>query len=426
MTPSITLEGLSTLRSDQLLPGRTHTLLDLGCSGACPRSARISSSVHELDARAWDRLTAGLGPWARRGSLAAAERGAGPGAQHRYVVFERDGEATGVAAVRLDRFHAPALSELLPDDRLGALLGRLMGLGEGPLAVPVLVCSVGFGCGGTGFHFREDVDPRDAMAQLSMALRRIAATCPPSQRPVGLVLEEAVPPSEAWATALRAHGYSPVDSGPRMVLALDLRWRDFDDYSAALKSKFRVKAKRAYAKSAALEPRRLGGVELARQAEALAALHAAVVSKADFRVGEGGLCLASLMDELGDDVIVQAYLLDGEPVGWLCAIEHDGVLMAHSVGFDQQLNRRLSIYPRMLCDFLRIALERGLHTVDYGRTAQQIKSTIGAVPVPTRSHVRLRSELLSPLLGGVLGGLEAPREPLRQPFKVAVLAQRAA
>jgi hypothetical protein len=426
MQLSIPLESLSLLRSDDLVPSQVHSLVDITCPGSCRRSARIVASIRQVDARAWDQLTAGLGLYAQRGFLEGAARDDLDGA-HRYVLFSQDGVPTGVASVRLTRFHGPALASILPARPLAHWLARGVGVAPGPMALPVLVCSTSFGCGGTGLHFVDGVEPRDALAQLRQALGRIIADPPAGQRPVGLVLEEPTEVSRGLRSALGRQGFAALPTSPRMVLDLDPSWRDFDDYLAALKSKFRVKAKRAYTKSKQLESRVLSTKEVVLHQARLRELVAGVVDQAGFHLSGGSAdALAPWMRGLGADMVVQGYFLEGELVGFLTAFERDGMLDAHSVGFDYGLNRAHSIYPRMLYDYLRIALERGLNRVDYGRTAQEIKSTVGAVPVATRSHLRHRSEVVNPLLGLITAGIQPPQEPQRRPFKAQAPARRAA
>jgi len=427
MQISLPLESLALLRSDDLVPSRVHTLMDISCSHACSRDARIVSSIRQVDARAWDRLTHGLGLYAQRGFLEGVERSGSEDIAHRYVVFSQDGEATGVASIRLARFHGPAMESLLPESPAVQLLARAAGVGLGPIAMPVLVCGAGFGCGGTGVHFSDAVKPWDGLVQLRQALRRIAADMPRGQRPLGVLMESAGPVARDLGTALDVHGFVALDTSPRMVLALDAGWNDFDDYLSSLKSKFRVKAKRAYAKSKALEARVLSVDEIAQHLPRMRELHAEVVGQAGFHISGGSVdSLVSLARSLGSAMVVQGYFLDGALVGFLTAFEGEGVLDAHSVGFDYGLNRGHSIYPRMLYDYLRIAMERGLDQVDFGRTAQEIKSTVGAVPVPTRSYLRHSNALINPFMGLVTRLLEPPTEPQRQPFKAEVIARRAA
>jgi hypothetical protein len=77
---------------------------------------------------------------------------------------------------------------------------------------------------------------------------------------------------------------------------------------------------------------------------------------------------------------VVGYLLHGELVGYFAAIVAAGRIDAYCVGFDYAINRKNAIYHRMLFDHLQLAIDRGVKRVVLGRTAQDTKSALGAVP----------------------------------------------
>ena len=56
--------------------------------------------------------------------------------------------------------------------------------------------------------------------------------------------------------ALKDYNYSPFLVAPNMLLHVAENWQTFEDYLAALKTKFRVKAKKALQRSAVTQKRR--------------------------------------------------------------------------------------------------------------------------------------------------------------------------
>jgi hypothetical protein len=223
-----------------------------------------------------------------------------------------------------------------------------------------------------------------------------------------------------------AAGYSRLDTGPGMRLRLDPRWRTFDDYLASLVSKYRVKANRAYAKSAALTVRPLGVEEAAAHVETMQPLYDDVLRRGDYRLGHADLSrVIRLAETLGDAFVLQGSFLGDRLVGFSTALVGDGVIDAHLVGFDDALNREHGIYPRMLYDYLKLGLARGARQVSYGRTATEIKSTLGAEPIPTLCCIRHRRPVLNRLLPAVTRAVQVPDEPQRAPFKKAWYEARA-
>ena len=55
-------------------------------------------------------------------------------------------------------------------------------------------------------------------------------------------------------------------------------------------------------------------------------------------------------------------------------------LDAHFVGINYEYNREYAVYQRMLYDYIQIAIENRLQQINFGRTASEIKSSVGAEP----------------------------------------------
>ena len=67
-------------------------------------------------------------------------------------------------------------------------------------------------------------------------------------------------------------------------------------------------------------------------------------------------------------------------VGFATALVNDKHLDAHFIGLNYDLNKTHSIYPRILNDYIRLGIKKRLKQINFGRTASEIKSTVGADP----------------------------------------------
>ncbi len=401
----------------------TIALKGLGCPCSSSRQLQLESSIDELHGGAWDALVRDQDLYFQRRYLRGVQRGGPAEVQHRYALFSQDGQPVGVACFQVVRFVGPSVDPLLQDSPLARWVVRAAGLDDGPLSLPVIVCGSTFNCGETGFHFAPQVSAQQALRHLAGALRRIRR----EQRASGALFKEFVPSSGPLAGNLPRAGYTELPTGGRMVLTLDPGWASFDDYLGSLKSKFRVKARRAYAKSRTLHVRPLDTAELQLYRVRMERLYAGVLDKAGYSLGRVGMgSLVQLRASLDSEMVVWGYFLHQELVGFMTAFQVGDSLDAHLVGFDYNENHAHSIYPRMLYDYLQIAIERGLSRVNYGRTAEQIKSTLGAEPVPTRCYLRHDNPLLNPFLGMITRSISSAEPALRQPFKAAVVAERRA
>jgi len=217
--------------------------------------------------------------------------------------------------------------------------------------------------------------------------------------------------------AIGRHSFAELSLEPAMVLRLDPSWDSFETYLDCLASKYRVKAKRAYAKSQALRIKDFDADDLLAHQERLMELYHAVHDKAEYRLGELSFStFLNLRRTLGPDFILRGYFHQDALVGFLAGFAHQGILEAHLVGLDYKLNHELSIYPRLLCDFLKIAIERRCKQINYGRTASEIKSTLGAEPLEWSCYLRHRNFLPNHLTRLIVPRLQPAVSPLRMPF----------
>ena len=75
------------------------------------------------------------------------------------------------------------------------------------------------------------------------------------------------------------------------------------------------------------------------------------------------------------------YRKDGHWVGFITAIVDDEAVHAMHMGFEPHYAQQSQFYQRSMMDLVRLAMEERKPLLNMGRTATEIKSTMGAVPV---------------------------------------------
>lgn len=85
-------------------------------------------------------------------------------------------------------------------------------------------------------------------------------------------------------------------------------------------------------------------------------------------------------------------------VGFISGVINNTSLDAHFVGIDYQLNRKHAIYQRMLYNYIEIAIDKKLKTINFGRTASEIKSSIGAFPQDLTMYLRHKKTIKNRIL----------------------------
>lgn len=201
-------------------------------------------------------------------------------------------------------------------------------------------------------------------------------------------------------------------------MRLRLRWKDFDSYKNTLKSKYRVKVNRADTLSNNLTVRSLSASEIRSNKDSLQLLYNNVTSKAVFNTLTITIeTYALLKDAFKDRIIFKTYNRDGVLVGFSTAFIVDDVLDAHFIGLNYEFNKTDAVYQRMLNDYIRQGLSLGVKEINLGRTASEIKSTLGAVPEQLRCYIKHRRTAANMLFKPLVRQIEMTEYKQHTPFK---------
>ncbi len=379
------------------------------------------------DLCAWDRVAGATGPVpvaldARHvlALLAASERQV---AAVRWWVGE---ELVGVAVVEdtvaesraLDR-HVEARSPLF------RAASRWVHGRSGLLRFRVRVVGNVLGSGEAAYRFVAGVAPEEAARAVDRAVRR-GPSGPGGRRPAVVLVKDfrvADDAGQVGGGVSWRPGWFDLEFDPVMQVPVGRDWMEFSDYLGALRTKARTKVNRIAVCSEGCAFEELGLEEVRARAVALHALYLEVYGGAAFRLG--GLHaedLVRMKEQWGEAFRVVSIQHEGEEVGFFCGFRGEDCIEAFMVGFHPGFHRELALYQRMLIEFIRWGVETGRPVVNLGRTALDIKSSVGALPVRMAMAVRFRNPVLH-LAARIAARLSRPKMPeLKQAWRAEALA----
>lgn len=217
---------------------------------------------------------------------------------------------------------------------------------------------------------------------------------------------------------LKSFDYASMHVEPNMIIYLKPEWQSFSDYTDALKSKYRVKANRADAKSEALEAKIFTVEAIKKHKNELQALYQNTIDNADFNAQILNLdTYIHLKNTFKERFIVKGYFLSGQLVGFLSAMQNGSNLDAHFIGIDYENNKEYGIYPRILNDYVRIGIATESKQINLGRTASEIKSTLGAQPKTLTCYCKHKHFLPNQILKPFVKNVQIKSFKQHQPFK---------
>ena len=182
--------------------------------------------------------------------------------------------------------------------------------------------------------------------------------------------------------------------------------------------KYRQPARSAFKKSEGLVSREMSLEDILAVNGELFSLFCKIAEKDRFvlqQVPEKYFC--TLKAEMGDQLKVTGYYHEDQLIAFMTHIPNGHLLEAHYIGYDPELNRELKIYQRMLYDTVRFAIDEGYTCISLGRTAMEIKSTIGAEGQQMNMYVRMTQPHVNRLARPVMRNLSMEEWIPRSPFR---------
>lgn len=208
-------------------------------------------------------------------------------------------------------------------------------------------------------------------------------------------------------------------SQPNMFIDLRPEWTKETDYVQALTKKYRDQYKRARKKAIGIEKRQLTLDEIDQLENEIYTLYRHVADHAPFNT----FFLTknhfySLKKELGDSFRFFAYFESGELIGFNTLIHHDEILETYFLGYDEKIQKEKMLYLNMLYDMLGCSIHNGFKRINFGRTAMEIKSSIGAKPEQLFGWMQHKNTMVNRNLGFIFNLLEPKAKWIeRNPFK---------
>jgi hypothetical protein len=282
----------------------------------------------------------------------------------------------------------------------------------------VLVCGNPFVSGPHGFQFDAQLSVEVKADLLCQAMDQAAQELRKQGENIAICLiKDFTCYNKELVKHLKKCGFGVVGADPIMVLPILPQWNSFEDYTGGLISKFRSKALTAYKKSLDVSSKVLSGSEMIGAVDQWYPLYEQVyLQSANRWTPLTASTLIRMKETLGDAMIFTGYYWNEKMVGFSVAIL-DESMEAHLVGMDYSVSKELYLYSRMLYDFVQMGIACKSKEIVFGRTAVEIKSALGAVPVELGNVMRHSRSIPNLFVRWITHSLEYETDSIRKPWK---------
>ena len=169
---------------------------------------------------------------------------------------------------------------------------------------------------------------------------------------------------------------------PNMLFSIPELWHAEQDYVDALNKKYRDQYKRARKKIVELEKRKMKLEDIIAHEDTIYDLYFHVAQNAPFNT----FFLAKnhfrvFKEKLKDNFLFYGYFENGKLIGFNTLIKNGKTLDTYFLGYDDAVQKEKMLYLNMLYDMIGYAIKKNYESIVFGRTALEIKSSVGAKPV---------------------------------------------
>lgn len=376
-------------------------------------SAKAFNSVDAIPALDWESLNIQNNTYFSVAFLRVFET-SNPKIAFKYIVIYDNLNAVGLANIQIISL---SIDAILKNIKISKSVKRIFRFFLCNYPLKIMFCGNVFLSGEHGIILNQDIDKKKAFLVISKAIKKLSSL--KENRPLhAIFVKDFYQESLHITDHLLDYNYMKMPVEPNMVFKLNSNWKTFEDYTDDLKSKYRVKVNKADKTSSGLTAKLFNEDDFKVYKEELQQLYENTISNADFNAQVLDLnTYIKLRALYKDNFIVQAYFYEDKLVGFLSALDNNNHLDAHFIGLDYELNKTYAIYPRILNDYVRLGIERQVSQINFGRTASEIKSTIGATPENLVCYTRHRHNVINKILKSFIGQVKIKDFKQHEPFK---------
>lgn len=216
------------------------------------------------------------------------------------------------------------------------------------------------------------------------------------------------------------YGFHKFTVQPNMMMETRTNWKTIEDYNNDLKSKARIRYKRTLHKLEPIKSHEMDIEELEKNKDSMLNLYLNIANNASFNLfylKED--YFLHLKKQLDSKIKIIGYYNESDVlVGFYTIVKNYDHLDAHFLGYDPATNKENLLYLNMLFDMVAQGIELNVQKICMSRTAIEIKSSVGAIPLNMHCYLKHNNKYLNKLVPGFIDYFYRNEEwTERNPFK---------
>jgi hypothetical protein len=341
----------------------------------------------------------------------------------RYVIIYKNKEACAILYFQLTEFKANVFGDLLSGEindikshRMKLFEKYVESKDEEDVLFRLFTCGNNLISGEYGFQRTEKISKKDFYTLFTTLLKTISSEESLGSKIAAVLVKDFETPIE------ELEGNSKFESfnvEPNLVVEIPEGLKSLEDYLLPFSKKYRNRAKSILKNRSEFEIKYMELSEIEKHTERIYSLYHNIYAKAKFKL----LLLphnyfAETKKIFPDRFFMRGFYSGDELIAfssWF--IMPDKTIEAHYIGMDYEMNSKLELYQNILYSFIELAIETGNHKVNLGRTAAEIKTTVGAKAHDLTCYVQPQNTLSKLICKPFIQFLKPKEWIPRNPFK---------
>ncbi len=380
----------------------------------------------EVEVDSWNNVLNHSNVYLELDYLKLLENTPGNNFKSRYVVLFHNNKPSAIAYFQVIDFKASVFGDIL-DSKVNQIKSHRARLFEhyidksgDDVVMRLLTCGNNVVSGEHAFLFTEKLSVSHQFKIIEALIDRISKIEKLRGKISAVLVKDFYSPIKGSPKCMfKSEKYVEFNVEPNMVVDIPSGISLLDEYIGLFSKKYRNRAKAILKSGEQLELRILSVDEIEKTEAEFYALYEQVYNNAKFKLVKLPENYFSECKKIfGERFTFSAFYLNNKPVAFFTGIDlNQSCLEAHYIGFDYAHNKEYELYQNILYAFLNQAILLRKKRLNLGRTAAEIKSTIGAKNQELTCYVRPQNTVSKVVLKPFINFLQPSSWVPRNPFK---------
>lgn len=342
----------------------------------------------------------------------------------RYVILYLKDRPCGIIYYQVADFKAEVFGDLLTG-QLSTVKSKRMNIFEryvdsnkNEVLLRLFTCGNNLVSGEYGFLFDKKIDSELAN-ELLLQITDIVSKEEKLKGTLSATLIKDFKQALSPANLFSDENYTKFLVEPNLVVSIPEGVESIDGYIELFSKKYRNRAKAIFRSLEGIEIRDLSVEDTKKYEPELYTLYEHIFDKAKFKLNKLPTdYFSSVKQCFPDKFHIKAFFLDQKIVAFgSCFIMPDNSLEAHYIGLDYELNNQYNLYQNLLYIMIGEAIKNKRTRVNLGRTAAEIKTTVGAKAEDLWCYIKPQNTISKLIQKPFISFLQPAEWIPRNPFK---------